>query len=262
MPIVPEMRVQLQNEGGEPVNIPMTSGKAPIFQPNVVPSGYYFYGTGAFDDPAGASRGNGDQIFLEVAGPTNEGTIEGQFIDHVYILGGFLASVASGIQDWASMEMLAPASVPEDRTTTHDGNANKVSVGPFSIIVPAPLGDGDWNVDGAALTAGELNTDLCPVPNTTGTGYWNWDPALTPSIFPVDNPASPDGSYDLYDATLPLGRQANRYPLIASGNVTPAASIKGKKILPHWRWKFTVYRHEAGQVQVSIRLDTARAATL
>jgi hypothetical protein len=240
----------------------MTSGNTPIFQPNVIPAGYFFYGTGAFDDVAAPSRGTGEQIVVEVEGPDAEGSIEGQFFDHVYIIGGFLATLDAGIRDWCTLDMLAPASAPEDRTTTHDGNANKVSVGPFNIIVPAPLGDGDWNVDGAALTAGELNTDLCPVPNATGAGYWHWDPTQSPSIFPVTDPTTPDGAFDLYDATLPLARQANRYPLTASGNVTPAAAVKGKKVLPHWKWKFTVHREEAGTIQVSIRLDTARVSTL
>jgi hypothetical protein len=254
--------VAIKNDDGTSANFPQTAGGTPIVQPNVVPPGYYFYGSGAFDDITGKKRGIGEQIVIEVEGPNAEDTIEGQFFDHVYILGGFLEALNPGIRDWCSLTMIAPASAPEDRTGTNDGNANKINLGPFSIIIPAPGGDGDWNVDGSTFDAGELNKGLVPVPNGAGIGYWHWDPTQNPSIYPVANPASPDGAFDLYDGQIELARQANRYPVTAPGNVTPAAAVKGKKVLPHWKWKFEVHREEAGTVQVAVRLDTARASTL
>ena len=267
MPVVANMSMLMQNPDGSAITFPMTSGlkPTPMFQPNVIPAGYYFYGTGAFDDTATAKRGEGSQIALLTGGtPGDEHELVGRFFDHVYVLGGQVVPYASDYQDWVSLLLRAPASAPEDRTTTHDGNANKVSVGPFNVIVPAPGNDGDWDVDGATMEAGEINLGLCPIPagdpDEGGTsGWWDWDPAASPSITPN---LTQTGGYNLFDAALPLARQANRYPAGGAGDVTPTAAVKGKKILPHWEWVFTLHQTGAAAVKLAIRLDTARAKTL
>jgi hypothetical protein len=243
---------------------PTTSDNTPIFQPSIIPPGYYFYGTGAFDKfDVPKKIGTGPQIAWNATGPDVTVERRGRFMHHVYILGGTFRHVGGGFEDWISLLMEAPASAPEDRTATHDGNANKVATGAgFNIIVPA-AGNGDWNVDGSTLEAGEINLNLCPVPSFaeggTPSGYWDWNPLVNPSITPS---VPGQGHFNLFDATLPLARQANRYPCIVDGAVTPVSSIKGKKILPHWEWVFSLYRKEAGTVQVAIRLDTARVKTL
>lgn len=247
------------------INLPTTENDTPIFQPSIIPAGYYFYGTGAFDRfDAPAAIGVGPQIAIEATGPNNSVTVRGRFMHHIYILGGIFRHIGADLYDWISLLMEAPASSPEDRTDTMDGNANKLPTGAgFNIIVPAPNNDGAWNVDGATLEAGEINLNLCPVPSYseggTPAGYWDWNPLENPSLVPS---APGQGHFNLFDATLPLARQANRYPCIVDGNVTPVSSIKGKKILPHWVWAFTVYRKEAGTVSVAIRLDTARIKTV
>lgn len=242
---------------------PTTSGNTPIFQPNIVPPGYYFYGTGAFDDITNGVVGTGAQLAWQSTGADHTEELRGRFLHHVYILGGHLQAVDATYEDWISLLMEAPASTPEDRTATHNGNANKVATGlGFNIIVPA-AGNGDWNVDGATLQKGEINLNLCPVPaggdDAAQTGWWDWNPLVSPSITPNLNHT---GAYNLFDATLPLVRQANRYPCIIPGDVTPAASIKGKKVLPHWTWVFKLYRKGTGTVSLAIRLDTARVKTL
>lgn len=264
MPITPEILATIQNSDGSTANFPQTAGGAPIFQPNVVPAGYYFYGSGAFDDIATGTRGEGDQITLKTDGTADDQVeLVGRFMEHVYILGGHLANCDADYDDWISLLVRSPASAPTDKTATHDGNANKVSVGPFNIIVPA-ANDGDWDVDGTTLEAGEINQSLSPVPafNSAGdpNGWWDWDPTATPSITPN---LTNTGAFNLFDAAIPLGRQANRYPAITQGNVTPAGSIKAKKMLPHWEWVFTLRRGStAGTVKVAIRLDTARLTTV
>jgi hypothetical protein len=134
----------------------------------------------------------------------------------------------------------------------------------FNIIIPAPLDDGDWNVDGATMEVGEINLNLSPIPNGSGTGFWNWDPTLAPgaTITPVANPAAPDGSYDLYDVALPLVRQANRISLMLQGDITPS-SLKGKKMLPHWVMVFTAMRAgAAGTLKATARMTAARINTI
>jgi len=256
--------VSLKNEDGTLASFPMTDGKTPIFQPSVIPAGYYFYGTGHMDDISGGIIGEGEQLAFMTAGAAgDEVEITGRFLHHVYIIGGDLAIFSAEYDDWISMTMRAPASSPEDKTGTHDGNANKVSVGPFNVIVPAPGDDGDWNVDGATLEAGEINQGLCPVPafDASGlpNGWWNWDPTESPSLTPN---LTNEGAYNLFDAVITLGRQANRYPL-TNGSVTPTAAIKGKKILPHWEWVFLAKRGAtAGSLKMAARLDTARLKTI
>jgi len=252
--------VNIVSPDGSVASFPQTSAKTPIYQPSIVPPGYVLYLTGAFDDVATGARGGGALIALKKT-DTGDTAVEGQFIEHVYILGGAIAAIGANYTDYVSMDVKAPASAPTDKTGTHDGNANKVSVGPFSIIVPAPLGDGDWDVDGAALTAGEINTDLVPIPSD-GTGYWNWDPDTTPSITPVADPSAPDGAYNLFDAELPLARQANKLPCLIGGSIAPSA-LKGKKLLPHWVFVFTLHREiGAGSVEVACRMTLARKKTV
>jgi hypothetical protein len=253
-------KITIVNDDGDDVNFPMTSAKTPIYQPNIIPAGYLLYLAGAFDDLTGSgTRGAGAQIHMSKT-ENGEATLEGQFYEHVYVLGGMVGSTGADLLDWMSFEVFAPASAPEDRTATNNGNANKSDVGGFNIIVPAPGNDGAWNVDGATLQVGEINQNFVPVPNSSGTGYWNWDCEANPSITPVANPGAPDGKYDLFDAQLPLARQANRVPVIPGGEITPP-TLKGKKILPHWKWKFTLHRQATGTVEAAACLWLARLKT-
>jgi len=255
----------IQNEDESIASFPMTdgeNGKTPIFQPSIIPPGYYFYGTGAFDDITNNKIGEGVQLALKTDGTAaDEVEVDGRFLTHVYVVGGDLAVFAGEYDDYCSLTMVSPASAPV-ANGGGTGNANKVSVGPFNIIVPA-AGDGAWDVDGSDMEQGEINQSLSPVPafdaNSAPNGWWNWDPTATPSITPNFGNT---GAYNLFDAELKLGRQANRYPL-TSGNVTPAASIKAKKILPHWIWRFTLKRGAvAGTAKIAIRLDLARLTTV
>lgn len=262
----PAEQVRIQNPDKTTANFPSTAKGTPIFQPNVVPAGYYFWGSGCFDDfeavlPA-SGRGTGELLAWEVEGPDKTVAFSGRFFEHVYILGGVIACSNAKYNDWVTLTMVSPASTPEVRPG-NDGNADKVLTPfGFSIIIPNPLGTGAWNVDGTTLECGEVNSGLSPVPSPTGTGMWNWDPTQTPSLTPVDNPLAPNGSFDLYDDEIALAQQANRYSLLYPGNVTPEAAVKGKKVLPHWLWRFTIHREDPGAVQVSVRLDTARLKTV
>jgi|GEM_PF-2366486 len=256
------------NPDNEVVNWPMTSGdgvesrKMPLMNPNILPAGYLFYATGAFDDIAGGKRGEGTALQVT---KTDAGVamVEGRFFEHCYIHGGDFGVLGEDLGDWLSMMAYAAASAPEDRTATHDGNANKVATGlGFNIVVPAPLGDGDWNVDGSTKEAGEINLNLVPVPNANESGYWDWDPDANPSITPVSNPASPDGAYDLYDAAFPLVRQANRISCLLHEKSCCPESLKGKKILPHWTIRFTVNRASAGTLKVAFTLKLSRKSTV
>jgi hypothetical protein len=260
---VPENKTNIVSADGTVANFPQTAGGTPINIPNIVPAGYYLYVTSAFDDDVNGVRGEGNVIAMERTN-IGETIIEGRFIEHVYVLGGAIGAKSAEFDDWISMHVKADASAPEDRTGTSDGNANKVALGGGAhIIVPAPLNDGDWNVDGSTLVHGELNADLVPVPSSGGnTGYWHWDPAQDPSIYPCANPAQPDGPYNLFDFPIdPLVRQANRLSFLIPGDITPP-TLKGKKILPHWKCVFTMHRNsQQGTLQGACRMTLARVTT-
>lgn len=303
--------------------IPTTSLGAPLFNPNILAPGYLFYATGAYDDLTNEKRGKGAFIEIEQV-DAGQGTLEGQFFEHVYIHGGAFGCHNEGKGDWVEMMAYAPASTPSN-VPGGTGNAQKVGVlsidnksgtfqagevlvggtsghtaavaavlsdtslqvahigtGAFqddevvtgqtsgatadvngaisaNMIVPAS-GDGFWNVDGSTLTKGEINSGLAPVPNKTDpqNGYWNWDPDEDPSI----TPAAGDGAYDLYDIAIPLVRQANRIGCLLHEKDCCPDELKGKKLLPHWKIKFTVNRGAAGTLLVQFMLKTSRKTTV
>jgi len=129
-----------------------------------------------------------------------------------------------------------------------------------NMFVPA-ADNGFWNVDGSALTVGEINENLVPVPNpgTPQAGFWNWDPDVDPSITPAP---SQDGSYDLYDIDIPLVRQANRISVLMHEKGCCPPNIRGKKLLPHWIFRFYVHREAAGPVSVAFVMKFGRRSTV
>jgi len=312
--------MSIKNIDGTTANFPLTAGKTPLFNPSIVPAGYYLYVTSAFDlveDPPLAtvaeinadatpevgtafelsdagdltlgglspttalpvvignkvlfeggqwwiytmpSRGIGPQVALEQDGP-GKTVVAGQFLDHVYILGGAISdSPAAEPGDWISMHAYAPASTPAS-VAAGTGNAVWELYGGPSRLKPDNV-NGDRVVDGLTMKAGEINLNLSPVPNPYKAGYWNWDPTKSPSITPVDDPSAPDGTFDLFNVNIPLVRQANRISLMIGGDITPD-SLKGKKMLPHWILVFTVMRAKAaGLLKATARMTTARLKTV
>ncbi|MDX1643436.1 MAG: hypothetical protein R3244_03655 [Thermoanaerobaculia bacterium] len=253
MPIVPEHFTRLLNEDDTQANFPQTTRKTPIFQPSIVPPGYLFYGTSAFDKFDPAEIGNGVKVLFKTSTPNDVVTVEGRFLEHVYILGGQIKAWASECEDEVSLEVVFPASSP---SANPGGTGNADLAG--NLFVPA-AGDGAYDVDGSTLEAGEVNLNLCPIPaSPEGTGFWNWDPEQDPSITPAP---SQDGNYHLMDVEVSALRQANKYP-VADLEVTPASGIQGKKVLPHWVWRFTMTKGPSGnETAARILLYTARAKT-
>jgi len=254
MPIQPEVKTYIVNEDETLANFPQTTRKTPIFQPSVVPPGHLFYGTSRFDqDDQSQEIGEGGAIIFNTSTPDDVVVIEGRFHDYVYILGGRICAWASSVNDEVSLDTVFPASAPA--STPGVGNA---SLHPeLGFFYPAE--NGDFTVDGSTLEVGTINQNLCPVPAAEdNTGFWNWDPTQNPSITPAPNQ---DGAYHLFAVEIVAVRQANKYP-VKDGEVTPAAGIQGKKVLPHWLWRFTLKKGpEATPTQCRILLYTARVKT-
>jgi len=254
------VQTQIINEDKTLWHQALTSAKTPINLPNNIPPGYVAYITGAFDNPTTKTLGDGDQMVVE---KTDEGeaSLSGRFIEHFYVINGSYHDDNADIRDWVSMHLYAEASVPA--VAEGDGNAAKIPVGTeMNIIVPA-TGDGDWDVDGETLEAGEINKDLVPLPaydaDGNPNGYWDWDPDATPSI----TPAAGNGGYNLFDFAVGIiGRQANRLPLKNGCENCVPPNVKGKKILPHWQVVFTLHRHVDGTSAVAFEMKVARKNTV
>jgi len=256
--------VEILNDDGEIANWPMTESRTPISVPNIVPPGYYAYITGAFDNVAGNSLGNGEQMVVEKT-DEGDGTLTGQFIDHFYVLNGsYHDDDGAKIRDWVTMHLYAEASTP---AVAPGGDGNADLYAPY--FVPNHAGTGGYNVDGAALTVGEINTGLVPLPayNAAGQpiGHWNWDPTQSPSITPiaVGDMGAPNGHYALLSVPAGIiGRQANRLPLKGGCQNCVPEVVKGKKILPHWKIVFTLHRSAAGSTGVAFEMKVARKRTV
>jgi len=247
--------ILIKNEDGSIVHHPMTTKKTPIFQPSIIVPGDLFYGTGAFDEVTGSKKiGDGDLIKFDTSTPDDVVVVVGRFHHYVRIIGGTIRVWSSTVDDELSLEIVFPASAPA--STPGTGNAVLAS----GVFIPIGTGDGDYTVDGSTLEAGHINQDLCPVPaSVEGTGFWNWDPGANPSITPAPYM---DGNYHLIPAEISALRQANRYP-VANMDVTPAAGIQSKKVLPHWFWRFTLKKGPKTGVATEFRvlLYTSRITT-
>ena len=246
--------ILIKNEDGSIVNHPMTTRKTPIFQPSIIAPGDLFYGAGAFDEVTGDKKiGDGPRIKFNTSTPNDVVVVEGRFYHYVRVLGGVIRSWSSTVDDELSLEIIFPASAPA--STPGTGNA-VISNG---VFVPIQTGDGSHTVDGTTLEVGHINQGLCPVPaSVEGTGFWNWDPDASPSITPSYDMT---GNYHLIPAEISVLRQANKYP-IADMDVTPAAGIQGKKVLPHWVWRFTLKKGpDTGDTKFRVLLYTSRVTT-
>lgn len=231
---------------------PKTSDGKPIFLPNLFPGNVVLYYAGA-GDHATNGRGNG-ALFQVESNVQEDKTLEWQFNDWVYLSGATFSWQGGDIGDHASMDLYCPATP----VTAAQGNGNCNVVN--GVIVPA-AGNGGYNVDltlanpvPAFAPAGEEDTP-------TAIGYWEWDDPNTGrgTITPGTPGASP---WFLIAADVPLTRFAARFPILGSdSSQAQVPAIKPKKILPHWRFKFTLHNSSAKNVKIAWHLITARVST-
>jgi hypothetical protein len=252
-------KVLMVGEDGTIIPHPATESGTPISVVNIIPPGYYYYATGAFDDIATPAKGAGAQIAISRDGAGNT-QLSGRFLEHVYVIQGGFACINAEHDDWVQLDLKSPASAPT--STPGTGNADKIPLGGGANII-TPATNGDWTVDGSTLEAGEINQDLSPVPaydsDGNPNGWWDWDPTQTPSL--ITN-LTQTGHFNLFDFPIPLARQANRLPALLSGAFTPP-TMKGKKILPHWEWHFCLTRgSQAGTVKAACFIGLARKSTV
>lgn len=208
--------------------------------------GTYAWWTGAGDNlsPAGptSGRGDGDQMKLSFTEPATKTRILALH-DYAEIFDGEAWWTGTWTNDdrW-SIYVFIPKnqSHTEDRTGTLDGNCNVVDTGQgFSILVPAPGGDGAYEVDLAKVS---------PLPAAgSGMHFWGVEDFKegTPTAA-ISNVGAPEGTHALlYD----LGWRVYFCKNMSCGSPRGIFEVDSDKAEPiHKNWKIvcTVERASAG----------------
>ena len=233
---------------------PQTTDGKDIVLPNLFPGGVFLYLCGAGDDTS-SGRGAGTEF---KATRSTEGTTDTEFYfnDWVYLAGGGALFNGAEYGDNISFQIYCPAtSVTENGT--NEGNCNLTPVGGgINIITPA-AGDGthDVNLENAN-----------PVPSATdeedsGTGYYTWSkPDTGLGTVSVGSPGASE--YNLFDSAVIIAKFIHKVPLMGNGlkDLTLPA-IKPKRILPHWRFKISIYCSSAHTLEVMWHITMGRTTT-
>jgi len=225
--------------------------------PDVFPAGYNQFTTGAFDDLTDLKRGDGTLLQLQES-DAGDYTITGQFLEHVYLVGGFVRHLNGLYQDTFSFVATAPASAPAEAAGT--GNAKVQS----DVFIPCAEGESTHNIDGETTTKGEINDNLVPVPSTSG--IWGWNPYETPSIFIWTSAHDPKENLRCHLMSVPvtLSRQVCRIPMLGDDTVFMGVqSVRPALFLPHWQLSVKVHLETGGaQRTVGVTAVAGRKKTM
>lgn len=206
---------------------PKSSDGKFIFLPAQFRGDVQVYFPGAADDIDSGVR-HGGELFAAQSTVVEEKTIEFQFAEFVYFVGGIVRWSGAALGDSVTYEAVAPATPATEEPG--GGEFTKVPIGGgINMFVPYP--GGGWDIDLAEKASENVRfTKATPVPGPEGLCPFNWDEA-TDEVSVVGN-----GSYYLFDSEIVLACFLPRFPLLGDGaqEFLPA-SVKAKKMLPHWR---------------------------
>jgi len=219
---------------------PKTSDGKPIFLSAVFPGNQNPYYAGSGDDVAAGTRGGGEAFYVSIQGPnTLEKDI--QYIDNLYIAGGFLKTLGGGQGDLVDIKLLAPATPVT--STPGAGNCAVAS----GLIIPTVNGDYTVDLDAALnanLTAKAKGyptkvTKVVPIPaiegNDTPIGWYDWNETTGAVTENTDQ----EGWWNLVAAEVTLTKWMTGWQLWDMGASEPLTydfnvPTKARKILPHW----------------------------
>ena len=234
---------------------PLTSDGKPILLINLFPGDVSVNYAGVGDDITNGVRGSG-QLLQASTALVEDLVTEWQFKEWVYLAGGIAHHKNANFGDWITYELYAPATVG----TSNPGAgayAKQAVGGGLSRFKPQANGDWDLNLT-EKLNANVGFTKVVPVPNEGGTGYFDWDDETETVTANADG----KGSFDLFDAALPLGKFITKVPLLNSGTIDfTVPAVKPKKILAHWKHKLTLHHVVVAQTDLVWMLFTARKKT-
>jgi len=179
--------------------------------------------------------------------------LEWQYNDWVYLAGGEVAYKGAKWGDELNYDIYAPATVA---TTPGDGFSKTPTGLGFNVFHPG-------NVSSIDLTK-----DAVPVPNSKGTGWFNWDPDT--NVISVNSDQK--GGYDLFDVPLPLSTFIPRLQVWGGTDDNPRTEefvnpvVKPKRLLPQWKhrikfWNTTDKSSQDTEFRVSWRMFVGRLDT-
>lgn len=208
------------------------------------------YICGAGDDRATGIKADGPTFSFNGLG-SGEETIEFGFVDTVRVAAGGVMwkdCVPGDVIDMWMSSKAAPLT-----STPGAGNANKVDLGGYNLIVPA-AGDGEWTVDLATC-------DLVPVLDKDNPdGYWDWD-ALELGMGTV-TPGAGASLWNLFDIDIKLVHWVCKVPLLGDGENYIDPNSIDRKIYQRWTWytKATSSSNNAS-AKIGFYLNLAREKT-
>jgi len=234
---------------------PKGSDGTPAVLPCLFPNGVYLYLGGSGDTEAG--RGAGAPFVLS-KDTTGDLSTTWSYNDWVLIAGGGLSYKEGQPGDYATLEILAPAT-PVVPNAENQGNCNLIDpgIGAAILIVPA-AGNGAFDVD---------LSQAAPVPawNTitgVGSGFYEWDkPPTGKGTISIGLPQA--AHFNLFAIEIPLVRFINKLSLLGDGVLNfNTSAIEPKLILPHWQCKGTIHNNGHEGLVCSWYLTLARSQTI
>ena len=152
------------------------------------------YYTSEFDDIANGTRGGGPSLLFRNTNAEQQMTIEGQFLDDIYLKDGYLMWEKAAVGDSVSMEIILPANQPMPKPE-RDGNYDLVD----GSLVPNTEGTGGFIMNPVDFIIDRfVNKVLILGTNTTGFIMISSDTTILPNIFKVKTTVdSPTGNVNL-----------------------------------------------------------------
>lgn len=220
--------------------VPQTSYGTPIVLMNMFRGNVQPAFPGCADDVANGIRWGGSRFELTwTQGESIPKVLEWQFMEWIYLAGGWTHPIDGQFGDYIDYEILAPAS-PASSVPGAGAYAKQEILPGSGINRFVPQAGGGWNLDLAATLNTHVGfTAVVPVPNTAGQGFFDW----SSDTEEITLASGGNGTFDLLDKQVTL---ANYTPKArASGSQWRSFLIPGlkpRRVLAHWkhRLKWTV----------------------
>ena len=231
---------------GNASTIPRSADGRPNTLPTLFSANVQMTIIGAGDDP---TLGNGmGTPFTQTSddGYLTEHTVTWGHNDYLYLAGGQIIYANAVVGDYIDYWIYAPATT----VTTVSGTGNVNLVGPGSVLI----------VPGVNTNNSVDLTQAVPVPNLTGTGFWDWSaPSTGVGKGTIVPNAIQRGAYDLYTVQLNLTHPVTKYQMNGSNAidlVIPA--LIPRKVLPQWMHMVIITNSGHVGLQVTWVLTVAR----
>jgi len=152
------------------------------------------YYTSNFDDMTNGVRGAGEKLLFRNTDALNQLSIEGQFIDDIYLKDGYLMWEDAVVGDCVTMEIILPANQPMPKPE-RDGNYDLID----NVLVENTTNTGGYIKYPVDIVIDRfVNKALILGTNTTGLMMISSDTAKIPNIFKIKMTVdSPTGNVNL-----------------------------------------------------------------